>query len=902
MLGFRNLDGERSQVKMPEPQAATDIATFVEFAEAVDQIVWSSDPHGLRDYYNPRWYEFTGMPPAGTAEPSWCAALHPEDRVRVLDAWHRALNAGETHQIEYRLRHHTGAFRWITEGARPVRGGSGRIRRWYGTCTDIHDLKEAEDQHRFLFELGEALRPLQAARKIQGAASAILRSWLSASRVRYVEAAGDGEFLLAAHSADETAGPGPDRYSIREYGEHLAEELTSGRMCWRDSTSSDASIDPANKAAAAAIGVGAWAAAPLVKDRTLVAMLVVHHNDAHLWTPRELALIEETAERTWAAAERARAEAALRDSEGRFRTLADGIPQLAWMTDSDGWIFWYNRRWFDYTGTTLEEMQGWGWTKVHHPDHVDRVVDRIRQCFEGGEPWEDTFPLRSEDGDFRWFLSRALPIRDDAGRIVRWFGTNTDITESLEKEAALREASERVELSLDSGAILGTWIWMVPEDRFTADERFARSWGLDSVRCREGIPAAEVMARILPEDRPRIREKMKAVMATGGALSIECRIVRDGGASRWVEANGRCECDAEGRAVRFPGVLLDIDARKQVEAQLRASEREAREATRLLEAVLEAVPAPIYVKDAQGRMQMANTPVMEAIGKPWEEVRGRTDLEYLDDPSQALQVMENDRLVISTGTRQELEEVVGMDETGRPRTWLSWKSPFRDEAGRVTGLVGASLDVTARKRAEDVRRLLVRELDHRVKNLLSIIAGMVTMSARGATCPREMATSLSGRIMALSRAHALIRGSVTGDAPDAQMTLHRLSDDVLAPYRQAHKGRLHIEGPDVALGPSAATSFALILHEFATNAAKHGALSAPEGRLQVGWHVAGDALTLDWTEAEGPVLTGPPGKAGFGSRLSRLSVEGQLGGNLTEEWDPSGLKIQVRVALTALVT
>ena len=137
--------------------------------------------------------------------------------------------------------------------------------------------------------------------------------------------------------------------------------------------------------------------------------------------------------------DRKRAEAAVRESEVRFRTLADNMSQFAWMANESGWIFWYNKRWFDYTGTTLEEMQGWGWKGVHHPDHVDRVVARIQKCWDTGEEWEDTFPLRGQDGNYRWFLSRATPIRDEHGKILRWFGTNTDITEVRQLEENLRK-------------------------------------------------------------------------------------------------------------------------------------------------------------------------------------------------------------------------------------------------------------------------------------------------------------------------------------------------------------------------------------------------------------------------------------------------------------------------------
>ncbi len=145
---------------------------------------------------------------------------------------------------------------------------------------------------------------------------------------------------------------------------------------------------------------------------------------------------------------------ALGRSEAGFRDMADNLPQLAWMADPTGAIFWYNRRWYDYTGTTFDEMQGWGWRAVHHPDHVERVTEKFRAAVRAGTPWEDVFPIRAADGEWRWFLSRANPIRDpEDGQVLRWFGTNTDVTEQraleaererlLDAERAARAEAER---------------------------------------------------------------------------------------------------------------------------------------------------------------------------------------------------------------------------------------------------------------------------------------------------------------------------------------------------------------------------------------------------------------------------------------------------------------------------
>ena len=142
-------------------------------------------------------------------------------------------------------------------------------------------------------------------------------------------------------------------------------------------------------------------------------------------------------------------KASIKDSEERFRALADNIPNLAWMADAKGWIFWYNKRWYDYTGTTLGEMQGWGWQKVHHPDYLDAVTKEWSASISAGKPYDNIFPLRGKDGNYRWFLTRVSPIRDENGNIVRWFGTNTDITERKQMEEDLKVAKEQADMYLD---------------------------------------------------------------------------------------------------------------------------------------------------------------------------------------------------------------------------------------------------------------------------------------------------------------------------------------------------------------------------------------------------------------------------------------------------------------------
>lgn len=253
--------------------------------------------------------------------------------------------------------------------------------------------------------------------------------------------------------------------------------------------------------------------------------------------------------------------------------LVDAIPQLAWIADAAGDINWYNQRWYDYTGTDFEQMQGWGWQKVHHPEHVDRVVAKIRLAFESGTPWEDTFPLRSKDGTYRWFLSRALPFRDASGRITRWYGTNTDITERKEIESALRQSEERLNLlasivhSSDDVIVSKTLDGIIT------------SWNTGAERVF-GYTAAEAIGQpitiVIPEDRRAEEREILSKIRRGERIDhFETIRHRKNGNRIVVSLTVSPIKDSDGVVVGASKIARDITEQKQSQERISMLAREA---------------------------------------------------------------------------------------------------------------------------------------------------------------------------------------------------------------------------------------------------------------------------------------------------------------------------------------
>ncbi len=270
--------------------------------------------------------------------------------------------------------------------------------------------------------------------------------------------------------------------------------------------------------------------------------------------------------------EQRRIEQALRESEARFRQLADNISQFAWMADDTGTVFWYNRRWFEYTGRTLEDMNTEWWQSVHHPDHLDRGATRFADAIRTGTPWEDTFPLRRADGEFRWFLSRALPIRDERGEVVRWFGTNTDVTEQLQTEEALRESESRFRQMAEAAP---TTVWTA--DASGRVEYYNSRWFAYTGQTEADVQAGDWIHAIHPDDQPVCVARWMHSLATGEPYEVEVRLRRHDGTWRWFQGRSLPVRDDSGRIVRWIGVNNDIHDQKSAEQGLLRSNEDLRQ-------------------------------------------------------------------------------------------------------------------------------------------------------------------------------------------------------------------------------------------------------------------------------------------------------------------------------------
>ncbi len=385
-----------------------------------------------------------------------------------------------------------------------------------------------------------------------------------------------------------------------------------------------------------------------------------------------------------------KAEEALKASEERFRTMADNIPQLAWMADRNGSIYWYNKRWFNYTGTNLVEMQGWQWRKVHHPKYVKNVEDKFKKAIKMAEPWEDTFPLRRSDGTFRWFLSRAFPIRNEEGAVLQWFGTNTDITEQIEVKQALTESEQRFRTMAEATDLL-----IAVGDETGNSIYFNKAWTDFTGKPLEEILKLNWVDLIHPDDRDNYLSIYLNAFEKRKAFIGEFRVRNKEGKYRWLLVQAPPRFSADGTFAGYINSGIDITDRKNAENLLQQNEQNLRNT------IIQAPVAMAILKGKDYVVELANERMYELWGKSAEILMNRPIFEALPEAKdQGFEVLLEG--VFKTG---ETYSASGMPiylprNDKNELVYLNYVyEPYREADGKVTGILVVAIDVTDQVKA-----------------------------------------------------------------------------------------------------------------------------------------------------------------------------------------------------------
>ena len=430
--------------------------------------------------------------------------------------------------------------------------------------------------------------------------------------------------------------------------------------------------------------------------------------------------------------ERKRAEEAQRDSEERFRTMANAIPQLAWIAKSDGYIIWYNRRWYDYTGTTPADMEGWGWQSVHDPEVLPQVLKQWRASIATGMPFDMVFPLRRADGEFRQFLTRVMPMKGADGRVIQWFGTNTDVTERKRAEEALRESGERLRLA-QQVARIGTFELNIQTGVNTWTPELEAMYGLPP----NGFPQTQTAWESLvhPDDRTEALRGVERAFETGEPEEGEWRVVWSDGSVHWLAGRWQVFKDDSGRPLRMTGINIDITARKQAEEALKRAhdelEQRVKERTRDLEftvAQLQAevterqraeealaqhtarvqdlynnAPCGYHSLDAAGTFVQINDTELAWLGYTRDEVLGRLKFTDLLTPGSLKKFQKNFPLFKERGWVRDLEfDLLRRDGTVLPV--LLNATVVTDARGNYRMSRSTVVDISQRRQAEEFTR------------------------------------------------------------------------------------------------------------------------------------------------------------------------------------------------------
>ena len=582
---------------------------------------------------------------------------------------------------------------------------------------------------------------------------------------------------------------------------------------------------------------------------------------------------------------------ALRESEQRLRLAVEATQIGIWDVDAVRGT----RRWSPELNAILGlpvsfEGSDEAFTSLIHPDDRVRVGEQYRRAYEPGSDgvYNTEFRIhRADSGEIRWVLATGRISFGADGRALRGIGTLRDIDRRRKDEEAVRESERRLRVALVAGR-MGAWSYDLTTGAQRWDDSQYRLLGLDP----SVPPSRELFLSIVhPADLHLVTFDIET-LPLDTFLDSEFRVITPNGQIRWISAHSIARAGSDGKPLEMIGVNRDMTEQKRAETALRISEERQRLAVEANDVGTWDfdILADEHLWSAQFKRLWGLSPDAPAdvdLLRPlasddaWAMVRERWNA--------ACDAASDGRFNIEFQIHRANDDA---------RRWVMFNGRiFLDEGSRrPVRAVGVMLDTTERREAEERQRLILRELNHRVKNNLAVVQAIVSQTMRLSQTPEEAFERIQARLMAISRTHDFLNMSDWGG-----VSLGRLLQGELEPHSSLDPQRAALSGQVIALDSTAALSLGLVFHELATNAAKYGALSTEKGRLQVHWSLIEDddgekTVSIDWIESDGPPVE-PPQRKGFGSRLIDGSVRGRLGGTIEMDYAREGLRCHMTFPL-----
>jgi PAS domain S-box-containing protein len=496
--------------------------------------------------------------------------IHPDDQPKWKELMRREVREKIEFETDYRLVHPDGAIRDIHSTGHPVFSPTGDLVEYMGTVIDVTERKRAEALFAGEKRVLEMIATGVALNEILNALCLIIEEYRPGTLASILLLRTDGLHL------DSVAGPSLPK-AWREEMERLPIGPCAGSCgtaAYRGSPVmvSDIGTDPLwevpeHRAAALSHGLRAsWSNPILSSDRKVLGTFCIYGRETRSPSAQDLGLIEKATHLARVAIERDRAEAAVRTSEQKYRHLVDTAPAFVHTALPNGDVDFYNRGWLEYVGLPLKDLLGWGWTCMIHPEDVETIVPKWRAALEAGEPFVAESRVRRADGEYRWFLHREEPLRNELGEIVKWYGSSIEIQERKIAEQRIREQETELRQILD----------LTPQhhgvlapngSRLYANHTALEYFGITLEQWRE--PGRVPNSLVHPEDREHFLFERDKRFREGKPHEFEARLLRHDGEFRWFLFRLTPLKDERGHITRWYGTGTDIEDRKRAEEELR---------------------------------------------------------------------------------------------------------------------------------------------------------------------------------------------------------------------------------------------------------------------------------------------------------------------------------------------